>query len=823
MTVGNAAAGFHLRFYAKLPMYKIGRSMRLSARQRSHLTGKTRLICVHPRSFAAIFWLFAAFTLPAQTRLTLQQAASRLAPDWTPIYDGKEVLVSGQVSLRPIAVSTTLYLPIQDQDAYGLLLEGSERQFRDFAPGDWLEAQGTIVRDAGLAVLLPSSVRRLRSAAPPPAKILRPKDLASFRYLGVLVSAEGAVKQAKKDQNGDLITIGEPGSNIGISILRPRGDSRPFEYHTGDRIRVTGIASQSCTLPPYDRFFQILVPGFSSIAIVEKSWMIPPPLLLASLMIAAALLVIWWFRERRMAALRSEMRVLNTLGEELIGASSPADILRRLELILPGISRSSGIGMYLFNRGTRNLESVHATGPGAGSIDLDNPKGGMACGIAACFRNRTLLAIPDTRRSPFFPKGDGVDSPRAAMFVPMFAQSELVGVLELHNSERFRYYSDAEQAAVQHLANQVATALKLLEQHSIREQLFRSEKLAAAGRLISEVATELRQPLDSILARASALRSHQTDDPREELEQIAGEARRASQIVARLDSLAKVEQTSVEAVDLTALLTGLLQFREPECKAKGVEIRSQLAVKSTTVMGCPGQLEQVLLNLLVDAEKSAAEAREKAVAVSSSLLARRMLVEISYSTRSTDFQRADAADVDHLGGGPLALGACRGIIQSHGGEFRAVRVSPVKARFDVELPVVETRSPAAASGAAAPGRTRQLTILVVDADAKAQRQLLQLLGDRGDRVVTISSTDEGVDLIQRVRFDIVLCSVRQTGLNWLQFFERVRYQVGAFVLLTDGIDADLARAFQGGEGFVLSKPIEDAEVLRICRAVEERT
>jgi signal transduction histidine kinase len=456
------------------------------------------------------------------------------------------------------------------------------------------------------------------------------------------------------------------------------------------------------------------------------------------------------------------------------------------------------------------------------SIDLDNPRIGMAAGIAACFRNRTLIAIPDTRRSPFF-KEPVANGPRAAIFVPMFAQSELVGVLELHSTEKIRYYSPADQAALQHLANQVATALKLQEQHSVREQLFRSEKLAAAGQLISEIANELRLPLESIVARASALRSHRMDDFREELETIAADAQRASQIVTRLDSLAKVEQTDVQAVDLTALLNGLLQFREPECKAKGVEIRSQLAAKPTIIMGSPGQLEQVLLNLLVDSEKAAAEAREKLITVSSSLLARRMLVEISYSTRSTEFQRLDASDSDLLGGGALALGACRGIIQSHGGEFRSVRVSPVQARFDIELQAVEQRASSQPMGAGLGGRSRHLNVLVVDPDAKVQHQILQLLGDRGDRVVPVSNAEEGVDLVQRMRFDMALCAVRLPGLNWVEFFERVRYQVGAFVLLTDGFDTDLSRAFQGSEGFVLSKPIEDAEVLRICTAVEERT
>src|SRR5260370_31319819 len=75
----------------------------------------------------------------------------------------------------------------------------------------------------------------------------------------------------------------------------------------------------------------------------------------------------------------------------------------------------------------------------------------------------------------------------------------------------------------------------------------------------------------------------------------------------------------------------------------------------------------------------------------------------------------------------------------------------------------------------------------------------------------------------RSRFDLAICAIRLPGLNWVEFFERVRNQVGGFVLVTDGFDTDLARAFQGGEGFVLSKPIDEAEVHRICRAVEERS
>jgi len=728
------------------------------------------------------------------------------------------------VSSLPLWAPDSHYLPIQDDTAYGLLLQGSDRQFQGLEPGDWLEVQGIIAKRAGVPVLLPREIRRISRGTPPTPKIVKPSDLASFRYLGVLVTTESLVASSGENAGGDVIVIGEKGKEVTIFLPRTRRASGPqlAAFRTGDRIRVTGISNQYCTLPPYNRFFQILIPGPSAAVILEKAWMIRPPFLLASLLLATSLLGIWWIRERRMAAQRRTMRLLNALGEEVIGATSPAEILRRLTLTLPELSNASGIGMYILARGTKMLEAVHSARSAGEFINVDTPEGALAAGIAACFRNRTLVAVHDTRRSPFFRKEDLAGAPRSVLFVPMFAHSELVGVMELHHRDTFHYFSQSEQAAMQHLANQVATALRLQDQHSIREQLFRSEKVAASGQLISDVAGELRSPLESIAALASSVQSRQNGNATPELQSIADQARRASEIVARLVSFARIEQSEAEPVDVNGLLTALLKFRVPEGNAIGIEIRAQLSPKRAMVMGSRGQLEQVLVNLLADAEKSALEAQEKTIAVSTSLLARRVLVEIAYPTRSLEFQRSDGLDSDHAGSGALGLGVCRGIVQSHGGEFRTVNVSSTQARFDIELPVVEVRRVGAAAAAESQNGSRQLTVLIVEPDNKVQRQLLQLLGVRGDRVVPVSSAEEGADLAQRMRFDMAICAVRLPGLNWVEFFERVRHQVGGFVLVTDGIDTDLSRAFQGGEGFVLSKPIDETEVARICRTIEER-
>jgi hypothetical protein len=362
---------------------------------------------------------------PDQTRITLQQAGSRTGRDRVPVYEGKDILVTGQVSARPIWITDSYYVALQDETFFGLLLRPEIPQLPDLTPGDWVEAEGLISKRAGLPILVPRVVRRLRHLAPPAPKVITPLDLASFRYMGVLVTLETIIAGENQNGGGDLLMIGQEGNDLSVFLPRARRDTGPklSGFRSGDRIRVTGIASQYCTLPPYDRYFQILIPSPMSVAVTERGWMIQPPVLLASLILACALASIWWFRERRMAALRKQMRLLNSLGEQVIGATSSTEILRRLILNLPALSDATGVGLYIHNRGTKTLEGVHSNNTAVESIDPEAPSGSMASGIAASFRNHALIAIPDVRRSPHFKKEDTVLAPRSVLLVPMFAQS----------------------------------------------------------------------------------------------------------------------------------------------------------------------------------------------------------------------------------------------------------------------------------------------------------------------------------------------------------------------------------------------------------------
>ena len=773
------------------------------------------------RIFACLLLSAVCF---AQTELTLEQAEQRSGADFSPTAEGREVQVRGQVVSKTVWALDSYYLPIEDKAEYGLLLQGTLAQLEAFQPGQWVTASGVIVRRGGLPVLQPKQIRKDGWETPPAAKRVAIGDLINIRYLGIVVSTEGKISGIGVNGGGDVITLTDRESQITVFLPRTRRDanSRAFaRFSVGDQIRVQGIASQYCPLPPYDRYFQVLINDPAAVLMVQRGALIPPGLFLTAVAGLSLILAVWWLREHRMAAQRKTMRSLNSLSEEIIASSCPSEILKKLANVMPQISGATGVRLYAYNRRTRMLDRVvNSRDPEPLAVNIVTPVGPLPTGAALAFRNRTLLNIPDTRRSPFF-KAGSKELPRSVMFVPMFAQNEVMGVLEVAHGEGIRYFTHEEQAATQHLANQVATSLKLQEQQSMREQLFRSEKLAATGQLISGVASELRSPLDSILGISKKLITHPEETMQSrDLQVLCAEAQRAAEIVARLVSFGKAEDSEAKQVEVNGVLTSLVRFREREWKSLGIGVKARISREPLYTLGAQGQLEQVFLNLLVHAEQFVLDTADKMISIDSNAIGRRLLVEFAYSVKNSeavmDPLLNQTTDPNALG-----LAVSRGVVHSHGGDIRFSKPSARQCRFEVDLPLSmggETRN----GDGTKRQRTRQYTTMVVEPDAELCKQIVAALSAREHRVVPVASAEEGVDLVQRLRFDAVLCSMRLPGLNWVEFFERVRDQSNAFVLLTDGYDPALTRAFSGAEGFVLSKPLNETELDRVLTEVEER-
>ncbi len=750
--------------------------------------------------------------------LTLREVNARKGPDFNSVYAGKRVKISGVVNSDTYHFPQFTALGMQDSNDGGAILTvpANDNRLEAYQPGEELEVVGTVIFNSGVVTVQPETVVTLSRKPVPQPEAVSPREAQEPRYLGRLIRVKGHLTQQADSTSGAQLFLED---HCKVFEPRPRYLPQPsFEgFNAGDDIEATGVAFQYCPRKPFNAGFEVLVAP-SSLVHHQKGWSLPPLALACGISMALLVIFLLWNRDRRLESQRERLRKIYHLGEEILGAASTEAILKRLEETLPSILQITRVHLYTHNRGLKTLDPVQGEGPATASISLSSPPAGTHAGAVACFHYRTLLAIPDIDRSPF-PMGvkSGETAPKSLLFVPMVAQNEVVGVLELDQDDRVRDFTPDEQALAQHLGNQIGVTIRLLDQRSVQEQLFRTEKLAAIGRLISGVVSELQTPLASIsdLAQRAQEKARMSPAEREVLA-IASEAQKAAGMVARLVSFAAAEQVEARPVSITSLLRNLIEFREGDWKASGIRVRDLTSREPLQVLGSQGQLEQVFLNLMVHAEQSLVAASQKVLTIRTSLLAKRLLVEIAFSAPPEPRSPEETAAV---------LGVTRSVIAGHGGEVRLIEKNNADPRFEVELPIStkERAAPVAVpvtATAPAPDHSRRMTALMIEPDEAAQRQLLALLSARGYRVVPVGDTDRGLELAHRMRFDAAFCSLHAPGLNWVELSERMYSRVGGFILLSDGYDVELSNDFSGDGRFVLPKPVIETELDRILRTID---
>jgi CheY-like chemotaxis protein len=761
-----------------------------------------------------------ATSAPASREYSLQQVNERdPSKDFAPVHLGERVIIEGVVNSPPYHFNTYKLMALQDA-SYGVLLRIPNDDGRSigFRPGDNLRVTGVVVLQDGLPMVEPQEFSLLSSGNPPVPEDITAREVAGFRYLGRLIRTEGTITAAGDTSTGSYVKLDLP---TRLTVFLPRSGRYPgliTALDVNTPVRVTGVAFQFCTSPPYDRFFQVLVNTPKSLAVMNQGWTFRPSLVAATVGGILLAVLLLWQRDRRSTGQRERLRKTYQLGEEILSASSTQIILERLLEVVPEILGVTNVQLYVYNRGAKALYTVPRENEEPVSISLSAPPGGPRSGAVACFHYRTLLAIPDVDRSPFpIGKAEG-PSPKSLLFVPMMAQGEMIGVLELDQEDRARDFPAGEQELAQHFANQVGVAVRLLDQRSVQEQLFRTEKMAAVGRLITGVVNELQAPLSSISELAGRALERARGGPAErDVLALGAEASKASSMVARLVSFAAAEQTEARHVSIATLLQNLIEFRESDWKASGIKVHDLTKREAVSVLGSHGQLEQVFLNLLVHAEQALAESPQKLITIRTSLLAKRVLVEIAF-TAPPEWQKAEET--------AAVLGVTRSVIGGHGGEVRLIEKDASGPRFEVELPVASKErvvggAPSPVNGTRPEQPGRKLTVMVIEPDEATQRNILAMLTARGCRVVPVDNADTGLEHSQRgMRFDLAFCSVHAPGLNWVELSERMHSRVGGFVLISDGYDAELVADFEGDRRFVLPKPVQEGEMDRILKAIE---
>src|SRR3954468_13835850 len=272
------------------------------------------------------------------------------------------------------------------------------------------------------------------------------------------------------------------------------------------------------------------------------------------------------------------------------------------------------------------------------------------------------------------------------------------------------------------------------ETRDIYQQLLQAEKMAALGQTVSGVAHELNNPLATILSWAERLAERTTlETPvRRGLETILSEAERAARIVRNLLTFARKRQTTRAMVDVNQVVRETLALRAYEQRVTNVAVIDALAAGLPNVFADGHQVQQVLLNLMINAEQGMVSANGRGILVVRTWHdadQESVVLEINDDGPGIpdDLQPKifdpffTTKDVGK--GTGLGLTVAYAIVQEHGGRIRLESRPNGGAAFYVEMPVPGAKLlPAPVARARLERRVEPVvagaSILVVEDEAK---------------------------------------------------------------------------------------------------------
>ena len=254
------------------------------------------------------------------------------------------------------------------------------------------------------------------------------------------------------------------------------------------------------------------------------------------------------------------------------------------------------------------------------------------------------------------------------------------------------------------LVRDVSERKKLEDQtRDLYHQLLQAEKLAALGQTISGVAHELNNPLATILTWAERLSqrpaSEIDDKTRRGLETILSESERAARIVRNLLTFARKRQSTRTLIDLNHIVRETLSLRSYEQRVTNILIVDALASGLPQVFADAHQIQQVLLNLIINAEQAMLSANGRGTLVVRSwhdMDREAVILEINDDGPGIpeDVQKKifdPFFTTKEVGKGTgLGLTVAYAIVQEHGGRIRIASKPAAGASFFVELPVSDT-------------------------------------------------------------------------------------------------------------------------------------
>lgn len=231
-------------------------------------------------------------------------------------------------------------------------------------------------------------------------------------------------------------------------------------------------------------------------------------------------------------------------------------------------------------------------------------------------------------------------------------------------------------------------------------QLARINRAASMGEMATSIAHEVNQPLFAIVSNAQTAQrlldreQPDTDEVGEALSDIVNDGNRAAKIIKHIRSMVRKEQSATEELDLNQVVHEAIQFIAPEIRKRALTLKTDLGEDLPQVMGSSIELQQVILNLIINAAQAMSDTDDHSRELCVRTLAANGSVELAVEDGGVGFDEEEAARLfepfftTKAGGTGMGLAINRTIVEAHGGRIWAKPNSERGATFSFTLPAL---------------------------------------------------------------------------------------------------------------------------------------
>ncbi|NOR23801.1 MAG: GAF domain-containing protein [Desulforhopalus sp.] len=364
---------------------------------------------------------------------------------------------------------------------------------------------------------------------------------------------------------------------------------------------------------------------------------------------------------------------------EILNAKGAIFRLLNLEADELELSAAYGIGMKYLKKGPRLSHKI--------ITDL-------------CSHNKVIM-IHDIHNDPRiqYPKEAEAEGIKFIIDVPLTIANDAFGILRIYFSQ-IREFTEDELNFTIAIAEQCSCALgktRLIESHELKyhQLVLQTDKLSSLGRMAAGIAHEINNPLAGILLYSSNMAKKVDSDSqlKEGLDIIVHETIRCRKIIQELLDFSRGREPKKQPFNINEIIDQALAILENEFRLNMIEIRKNLADDIEDIMVDSNQIEQVFVNLLINAVEAMTGGGIIWINSSSNSQDEMVIVEIKDNGPGISGAEMDKIFEPFFSSKPkgtgLGLSVSYGIIHNHLGRLRVESDGENGTSFLVELPFMD--------------------------------------------------------------------------------------------------------------------------------------